>query len=139
MIRQSTGTLIFLGLVVTFALIVVSIPVTEPPQVYQDAPGEALEPNGQYMVNATCYVHTGNHTFSGTHPESNRTVAIRFNSHIIQNMDLGMGDRIYIEGMGTYIVEDRIPDYQEADLDIFMANLEECKVWGRQDLIIEKL
>jgi len=95
--------------------------------------------NSQYVLNTTCYVHTGNPTFLGIYPEPNHTVAIRFNSKIVQNMGLEIGDKIWIQDYGTYFVEDRIPDYQSADLDLFMDSLEECQKFGRKNLIVEKL
>lgn len=100
---------------------------------------EQVESNSQYFLKTTCYVATGNLTYDETIPQSNHTVAIRFNSKVVQNMGLEIGDRIYIEDYGTYYVEDRIPDYQKADLDIFMDSLEECKQFGRRNLIVERL
>lgn len=92
----------------------------------------------QYLVNATCYVATGYKTYSGKYP-TEEMVAIRFNSAIVKNMGLKIGDKIYIEGMGVKFVEDRLPDYQKADLDIFFLSRGECLGWGRKNLIIEKL
>ena len=96
--------------------------------------------NGQHILNTTCYVATGNLTYSETVPQPNHTVAIRFTSQIVQTMELEMGDQVYIQDYGTYVVEDRIPDYQSADLDLFYGeDLGGCLLFGRRNLIVEKL
>jgi len=65
-------------------------------------------------------------------------VAIRLNSKVVQNMDLEYGDKIFIEGIGEKYIGDRLPDFNVADIDIFMS-VEECKKFGRQNVIIEKI
>jgi 3D (Asp-Asp-Asp) domain-containing protein len=97
-----------------------------------------IEHNMQYLSNTTCYVKTGYKTFSGKWP-TEEMIAIRFNSKLIQKMGLKIGDKVFIEGVGIRIVEDRIPNYQCADVDVFMNSLEDCQKFGRRDLLIEKL
>lgn len=98
-----------------------------------------LSSDNQFVVNSTCYTHTGNLTYAGTKPKPNHTIAIRFNSKIIQEMGLKMWDKVYIQDMGTYFVLDRVPDYQKADIDIYFSSKDDCLKWGRKDLVIEKL
>jgi len=127
--------------VVAFALLAIMIgePTPTAPAVITHTENLNQSHDNQYMANCTCYTHTGNFTYSGTWPKPNQTLAIRFTSKLIKGLGLKMGDKVYIEEMGTYTVEDRIPDYQQADFDIFFSDHNECVKWGRQNLLVEKL
>ena len=96
--------------------------------------------NQQYLANTTCYTATGSPMYNGIYPEW-QDVAIRFNSPLVAEMGLKVGDRIWIEEFAQeFRVGDRIPDYQKADLDIyFEQDVAGCKQWGRKNLIIEKI
>jgi 3D (Asp-Asp-Asp) domain-containing protein len=91
-----------------------------------------------FTANVTYYVATGYHTFSGKVP-TNKMVAIRFNSKLVKGMGLRIGDKVSLGGLGIFSVEDRIPDYQKADIDVFMDSLDECNKFGRQYLTISKI
>ena len=56
-------------------------------------------------------------------------------------MDLEIDDLIWIEELGkSYMITDRIPDEQSADIDIYFGEqVEECINFGVQHLKIEKL
>lgn len=98
------------------------------------AQAATIDAEGQYILNATCYTWTGNQTSSGTWPKWG-TVAVKRNDSRFK-----AGDRLFIEQFGeTFTIEDTLPAYQPADLDIFWPKGEaDCLAWGRQDLIIHK-
>lgn len=64
----------------------------------------------------TCCGKTDGITASGTHAVANRTVALKGYSY---------GQRIYIEGLGFYIVEDT-GGFSKNTIDIFCNNHTEC-------------
>ena len=70
----------------------------------------------------TGYISTGNCTASGTWPSSGRTIAM--NSGKMSDLGLEYGDLIYIDGIGTFIIEDCGCSYDT--IDIFCDSESEC-------------
>ena len=70
----------------------------------------------------TGYISTGNCTASGTWPSSGRTIAM--NSGKMSDLGLEYGDLIYIDGIGTFVVEDCGCSYDT--IDIFCDSESEC-------------
>lgn len=70
----------------------------------------------------TGYVATGNKTSSGTVPTVGRTVAM--NNSQRKELGINYGDKIYIEGLGTYAVEDSGCAY--GVVDVFCATVKGC-------------
>jgi len=105
-----------------------------------EALNKRVNQDQQYLANTTCYTWTGYTMFNGIYPEWG-DVAIRFNSPLIAEMDLSVGDKIWIEEFEQeFRVSDRIPDYQSADVDIYWGNDKaDCRQFGRKSLLIEKL
>ena len=105
-----------------------------------EAINKRINQDQQYLANTTCYTWTGYTMYNGIYPEWG-DVAIRFNSPLIAEMELEIGDRIWIEEFEQeFRVSDRIPDYQSADVDVYMETSKaECRQWGRHQLKIEKL
>jgi len=99
------------------------------------------DPNNQYVVKASCYVcppYCGKMANGEVVHEG--AIAIRRISNIIKNMGLKLGDKVFIEGYGTYEVEDVMADTVKADIDIYMdVSEKECLDWGLKNLVIEKL
>lgn len=72
----------------------------------------------------TAYTHTGSVCANGNYPSAGYTVACN---------SLDFGTRIYIEGIGERVVEDRGPGWLgSAWLDVFMDSYSSCVQWGSQ-------
>ena len=72
----------------------------------------------------TAYTATGNPCANGNYPTDGYTVACN---------SLDFGTRIYIEGVGERVVEDRGPSYLGSEwLDLYMGSYSSCVQWGRQ-------
>lgn len=83
------------------------------------------ESNKQYVgtFQLTAYYNAyGNHTASGTWPTAGRTVAIN---------GIPLGTRVYIEGIGERVVEDR-GGMGYSTVDIFYNTYNECVQFGRK-------
>lgn len=89
------------------------------------APERPQEPPGRPMA-VTAYCATGNPTASGAWPSEGRTVATL-------DRTIPFGTVLEIEGLGTYVVEDRIG--YGSDVDVYLG-AEGCEVdaaaFGRQ-------
>jgi len=70
----------------------------------------------------TGYVASGSQTASGTWPSSGRTVAM--NNSQRKSLSISYGDQIYIDGFGTYTVEDSGCSW--GVIDIFCNSVQEC-------------
>ena len=79
----------------------------------------------EYLGNFMCtaYAYTGNPCANGNFPSPGYTVACN---------SLPFETRIYIDGVGYRVVEDRGPDYGNEWLDIYMENTDACYQWGVQ-------
>ena len=78
--------------------------------------------SGNYMM--TAYTWTGNPCANGNYPTDGYSVACN---------SLPFGTRIYIEGIGERVVEDRGPDSMSgAWLDVYMDSYDACVQWGVQ-------
>lgn len=78
--------------------------------------------SGNYMM--TAYTWTGNPCANGNYPTDGYTVACN---------SLPFGTRIYIDGVGERVVEDRGPsNYGDYWLDIYMDSYDACVYWGVQ-------
>lgn len=75
---------------------------------------------GEYEL--TAYEWTGNRCANGNYPTCNYTVACN---------SLPLGTQIFIEGMGTYVVEDR-GGMTDSVIDIYMGDYDTCIQFGRQ-------
>ena len=81
--------------------------------------------NKQYIgtYELTAYYNAyGNHTASGTWPTAGRTVAIN---------GIPLGTRVYIEGIGERVVEDR-GGMGYSVVDLYMNTYNECVQFGRK-------
>lgn len=78
---------------------------------------------GQF--HCTAYAYTGSPTASGVMPKERHTVACN---------SLPFGTKIYIEGVGEFVVEDRGASWHQDNwLDIYMGDVESCYEWGNQE------
>ena len=76
----------------------------------------------------TAYTHTGNPTASGTMPVVGRTVA--------GPRWIPLGTKVWIEGVGERIVEDRTHIRFNGRYDVFMDSEAECLEWGIQQRVV---
>ena len=72
----------------------------------------------------TAYEWTGNPCANGKYPTRNHTVAAH-------KSDFPLGTVLYIEGYGTYVVEDR-GGFPKGTIDIYIGNVKECFKFGRR-------
>lgn len=82
--------------------------------------------DGEYMGvwRVTAYAATGNVCASGAWPTMGHTIA---------HNSLPFGTRLYIEGVGERVVEDRGPaSLGEAWCDVYMGDTATCIQWGDQ-------
>lgn len=78
---------------------------------------------GQF--HCTAYAYTGSPCANGNYPKEHHTVACN---------SLEFGTRIYIEGVGEFVVEDRGASWHQDNwLDIYMGDVESCMEWGNQE------
>ena len=80
----------------------------------------------QYMGNwhITAYTHTGNVCANGNYPTAGYTIACN---------SLDFGTRVYIDGIGFRVVEDRGPGWLGSEwLDLFKDSYGECVAFGSQ-------
>jgi len=80
--------------------------------------------NEVYLGNfrITGYVATGCKTASGTWPEAGRTIAM--NKSQMNSLGLKYGDQIYVDGLGTYTLEDC--GCKSGRIDVFCNSVKEC-------------
>lgn len=105
---------------------------TESSEVDQTAPKkeeakeEASESQGELeyvgVYELTAYAWTGNPCANGNYPTTGYTVASNF---------FPLGTRLYIEGMGEYVVEDR-GGMADNVIDIYMGDYDTCIQFGRK-------
>ena len=94
---------------------------------------EERPPNRTYLGNylITAYEDTGCVCANGNYPAVGYTVA---------HNTLPFGTRLYIEGIGERVVEDRGPDYLGSEwLDLYLGDDDECYVWGEKHLDVYML
>ena len=87
---------------------------------------EPEEPAMQYLgvYEVTAYEWTGSPCANGHYPEAGYTVACN---------SLPFGTRIYIEGVGVRVVEDRGADWHgESWIDLYLGDVDACYEWGVQ-------
>lgn len=88
----------------------------------EDDPLEGMTYLGSWHI--TAYTHTGNVCANGNYPTAGYTVACNA---------LDFGTKIYIEGVGERVVEDRGPGWLgSAWCDVFMSDYGSCVAWGSQ-------
>lgn len=92
---------------------------TEVPEAKEEASGE-LEYAGIFEL--TAYPETGNPCANGSYPTTGYTVASNY---------FPLGTRIYIEGMGEYVVEDT-GGMASNVIDIYMGDYDTCIEFGRR-------
>lgn len=85
---------------------------------------EVKEPQMTFIgvYELTAYEWTGNRCANGNYPTCDYTVACN---------SLPLGTRIFIEGMGTYVVEDR-GGMADSVIDIYMGDYDTCIQFGRR-------
>ena len=85
---------------------------------------EAKEPEMTYLgeYELTAYEWTGYRCANGNYPTCNYTVACN---------SLPLGTQIFIEGMGTYVVEDR-GGMSDNVIDVYMGDYDTCIQFGRR-------
>ena len=83
---------------------------------------DGLEYLGNWHI--TAYTHTGYNCANGNYPTDGYTVACN---------SLPFGTRIYIDGIGERVVEDRGPgSLGNSWADVFMDSYNSCVAWGSQ-------
>lgn len=80
------------------------------------------------VATVTAYTWTGNKTASGTWPKEGRTVA--------GPRWVPFGTRVYIDGIGWRIVEDRTHERFDGRWDVYMDSRERCLEWGIQERVV---
>lgn len=89
--------------------------------------------DGEYMGvwRITAYAATGNVCANGAWPTTGHTIA---------HNSLPFGTRVYIEGVGERVVEDRGPtSLGDAWCDVYMGDTATCIQWGDQQRKVWKL
>lgn len=90
--------------------------------VQEEDPIGDMEHLGNWHI--TAYTYTGNVCANGNSPTPGHTVACN---------SLDFGTRIYVEGIGERVVEDRGPGWLGSNwADVFMGSYNECVNWGSQ-------
>lgn len=91
-------------------------------------------PKGSFVVNASAYTAAADEcgksdgiTASGTKVQANRTLACP--------RQYAFGTKIEIEGMGTYVCEDRGGAIKGNHFDIYMPTKQEAFSFGRRNLV----
>lgn len=72
----------------------------------------------------TAYTWTGNQTASGTWPREGRTIA--------GPRWVPFGTRVYVDGIGWRIIEDRTHERFDGRWDVYMESRDACLAWGIQ-------
>lgn len=84
------------------------------------------------IFNLTAYEYgTGGNALNGKAQTIGYTVAAHRN-------DFNLGDRIYIEGYGEYVVEDR-GGFPQGTIDIFLGSPSDCYTFGRRSARVYKI
>jgi 3D (Asp-Asp-Asp) domain-containing protein len=103
---------------------------------YKDRLDRAILPKGQFIVNASAYTAAADEcgksdgiTASGVKVKVNRTLACP--------PQFPFGVKIKIEGMGTYVCEDRGGAIKGNHVDIYMQTKKEAFAFGRKNLLAE--
>lgn len=96
--------------------------------------GKTILPSGSFVANASAYTAAADEcgkadgiTASGRRVEANRTLACP--------KQYKFGTMIEIEGMGTYVCEDRGGAIKGNHFDIYMPTKKEAFAFGRRNLI----
>lgn len=90
--------------------------------IQEEDPLDGMSLLGNWHI--TAYTHTGSVCANGNYPSAGYTVACN---------SLDFGTKIYIEGIGTRVVEDRGPGWLgSAWCDVFMDSYSSCVHWGSQ-------
>jgi 3D (Asp-Asp-Asp) domain-containing protein len=100
---------------------------TETTAFKEEATEEPVEGSGGELEYAgifelTAYTWTGNPCANGNYPTAGHTVASNY---------FPLGTRIYIEGMGEYVVED-IGGMATNVIDVYIEGSDNCKQFGRR-------
>lgn len=97
---------------------------TKVEEVYEYEEIVEEEPSSNYLgyYTLTAYEWTGNPCANGTYPTEGYTVACN---------SLPLGTRIYIEGYGEYVVEDR-GGMSDSVIDIYLGDYDTCIQFGVQ-------
>ena len=89
---------------------------------------EAVSRGVGRTATVTAYTHTGSPTAAGTMPKAGRTVA--------GPRWIPLGTKVWIEGVGERIVEDRTHIRFNGRYDVFLDSEAECLEWGIQQRVV---
>lgn len=100
------------------------VTTTEVEETYEYEEVVEEEPSSNYLgyYTLTAYEWTGNPCANGNYPTGGYTVACN---------SLPLGTRIYIEGYGEYVVEDR-GGMSDSVIDIYLGDYDTCIQFGVQ-------
>jgi 3D (Asp-Asp-Asp) domain-containing protein len=100
------------------------VTTTEVEETYEYEEVVEEEPSSNYLgyYTLTAYEWTGNPCANGNYPTEGYTVACN---------SLPLGTRIYIEGYGEYVVEDR-GGMSDSVIDIYLGDYDTCIQFGVQ-------
>ena len=100
------------------------VTTTEVEETYEYEEVVEEEPSSNYLgyYTLTAYEWTGNPCANGSYPTEGYTVACN---------SLPLGTRIYIEGYGEYVVEDR-GGMSDSVIDIYLGDYDTCIQFGVQ-------
>lgn len=76
---------------------------------------------GEFQI--TAYEETGNACANGNYPTVGYTIACN---------SLDFGTRVYIEGVGERVVEDRGGSHGDNWIDLYLGDVSACYEWGIQ-------
>lgn len=96
----------------------------EPEEVVETEETAEEEPEMEYLgtFEMTAYEWTGNPCANGNYPEVGYTVACN---------SLPLGTKVYIEGVGYRVVEDRGADWHSYNwMDLYLGDVASCYEWG---------
>ena len=96
----------------------------EPEEVTEQGEIAEEEPEMEYLgtFEMTAYEWTGNPCANGNYPEVGYTVACN---------SLPLGTKVYIEGVGYRVVEDRGADWHSYNwMDLYLGDVASCYEWG---------
>ena len=122
------------NLVPTEEVVIEEAPTPEKMEEILDAPKRVIL--GNYTITAYCPCQKcsegwGRQTASGATAKAGRTIAT--------DSDFAFGTKLWIEGLGTYVVEDRGGAVKGNHIDIFFDTHQEAVNFGKQTLVVAQV
>ena len=88
------------------------------------------------VVKVTAYCHPGR-TASGIHVQDG---VLALSRDLEYNLDMNFGDRVKLEGLGTFAFYDRMASYKRQHADIWVPCLSEARRFGvRYNVMLVKV